>query len=118
MGRLRRGIGGGGNAVFSGHVDYADAVSWAGVDFRGRGVFFSLALLSPGDVIEVEVGGERLRYTVQWQKQVDASDTGAWAEILSAQVEQDSITIITCGGQFNTATRSYLDRTVVRAVRS
>ena len=110
-------LGGGRNAIFSGHVDFAAHVPFAGVDFRGRGVFFSLDLLSPGDVIEIEAGGQTLRYAVQWRRQVEAADAGAWVEILGDNVEQDSITLITCGGQFNTASRSYLDRVVVRAVR-
>lgn len=61
--------------------------------------------------------GETLRYAVESQRQVAAADSGAWGEILSSDVEQDTITLITCGGQFNTAARSYLDRIVVRAVR-
>ena len=110
-------IGGGNNAIFSGHVDYTAHVSYAGVDFRGRGVFFSLALLSPGDVIEVEAGGETLRYAVAWRRQVGA-EASDWGEILSSDVPVDSITLITCGGEFNFAERSYLDRIVVRAERT
>lgn len=109
-------IGGGRNAIFSGHVDYAAHVAYAGVDFRGRGVFFSLGLLSPGDVIEVDSGGETVRYAVAWRKQVGAAASD-WAEILSSDVPVDSITLITCGGEFNFAERSYLDRIVVRAER-
>jgi len=110
-------IGDGANAILSGHVDYAGFVAWAGVEFRGPGVFFSLDLLSPGDIVEVEVNGELLQYAVQWQRQVEATDSAAWTELLSANVEVDSLTIITCGGQFNSAARAYLDRVVVRAVR-
>ena len=109
--------GGGQNAIYSAHVDYAAYVAYAGVDFRGRGSFFHLDLLSPGDTIEVDVNGETLTYSVQW-RQVVSAENGNWAEILSAAVDTDSITLITCGGDFNFATRSYLDRTVVRAVRS
>ena len=109
-------IGGGNNAVFSGHVDYAAHVTYAGVDFRGRGVFFSLSLLSPGDVIEVESGGQTVRYAVSWRRHVDAVD-GDWQEILGSDVPVDSITLITCGGEFNFESRSYVDRVVVRAER-
>ena len=42
--------GGGNNAIFSGHVDYFAPVAWADAIFRGRGVFFNLNVLSPGDV--------------------------------------------------------------------
>ena len=109
--------GGGSNAVFSGHVDYAAYVAYAGVQFRGRGVFFHLGLLSPGDVIEVDVNGATLTYAVEWRRQVSASDAD-WAEIYSAGVERDSITLITCGGDFDFTTREYADRVVVRAVRT
>ena len=109
-------IGGGGNAVFSGHVDYAARVPYAGVDYRGRGVFFSLSLLSPGDVIEVESAGQTIRYAVSWRQTVDAEATD-WGEMLSADVAVDSITLITCGGEFDFDSRSYVDRVVIRAER-
>ncbi len=109
-------IGGGGNAVFSGHVDYAAHVPYADVDYRGRGVFFSLSLLSPGDVIEVERAGESIRYAVSWRQTVNAEGTD-WGEMLSSDVPVDSITLITCGGEFNYEERSYVDRVVIRAER-
>ena len=109
-------IGGGGNAVFSGHVDYAARVPYAGVDYRGRGVFFSLSLLSPGDVIEVESAGQTIRYAVSWRQTVDAAETD-WGEMLSADVAVDTITLITCGGEFDFDSRSYVDRVVIRAER-
>ena len=108
--------GSGGNAVFSGHVDYAAYVAYAGVNFRGRGVFFDLRNLSPGDVIEVVVNGQTLTYQVAWREQVSANE-GDWASLMSANVGGDSITLITCGGDFNFASREYSDRTVVRATR-
>lgn len=107
---------GGGNAVFAGHVDYAGYVPWADARYRGEAVFAHLGLLSAGDRIEVEWGGERLTYTVQWQRLVPAADSEAWAEVLSAAAG-DVLTILTCGGEFNSAAAAYLDRIVVRAVR-
>ena len=109
-------IGGGGNAVFSGHVDYAARVAYADVDYRGHGVFFSLSLLSPGDVIEVESAGQTIRYAVSWRQTVDAAETD-WGEMLSADVAVDSITLITCGGEFDFESSSYVDRVVIRAER-
>lgn len=108
--------GEGKNAIFSGHVDYAAYVAFADSQFRGRGVFFAIDLLSPGDVIEVEVDGETLSYAVVWRKRVPAASS-EWAEIFSSDVAVDSITIYTCGGEFDFNARSYLDRTVVRAER-
>ncbi len=109
--------GGVSNAIFSGHVDYAAYVAYADVQFRGRGVFFHLGLLSPGDVIEVVVNGETLTYAVEWRRQVSANDAD-WAEIYRADLERDSITLITCGGDFDFTSREYADRVVVRAVRT
>ncbi len=116
---LWEGLGGapgaGGNAVFSGHVDYHARISWANARYRGDGIFRNLPLLATGDVIEIEIGGQTLRYAVVWQRQVEANSSTA--EILSSDVPVDSITLITCGGDFDTTTRSYADRIVIRAER-
>jgi sortase (surface protein transpeptidase) len=111
------GIGGGGNAVLAAHVDFVGRVPYAGVKFQGHGIFFNLRRLEPGDVIEIEAGGQRLRYAVIWSRELAAADGAAWTEVLSAGVDLDSITLITCGGEFDSETRSYQSRTVVRAVR-
>lgn len=111
--------GGGNNAIYSGHVDYSAYVPYAGISYRGGGVFRNVNLLSPGDVIEVQSGGETLTYIVQWTREVSA-DTSVtnWNEILTAHVPVDSITLITCGGDFDFTERSYSSRTVVRAQRA
>lgn len=79
-------------------------------------MFFLLGLLSPGDVIEVDYNGETLRYAVSWRRQISAAD-GDWAAIWSDDVATDSITLVTCAGQFDSQTRKYLDRVVIRAER-
>ncbi|MYB42663.1 MAG: class F sortase, partial [Chloroflexi bacterium] len=116
---LWEGLGGapgaGGNAVFSGHVDYRARIPWANARYQGDGIFRNLPLLAPGDVIEIEIGGQTLRYAVIWQRQVKANSSTA--EILTADVPVDSITLITCGGDFDSTTRSYEDRIVIRAER-
>ena len=91
--------GGGNNAVFSGHVDYNFPIPWAEAHYRGEGVFYALNLLSPGDVIEVEVGGKVMQYTVKWTRMVEADGPDqVWLPILTGDVGVDSITLITCGG--------------------
>lgn len=111
--------GGGGNAVFSGHVDYNLQIPWAEAYYRGEGVFYALNLLSPGDVIEVEVGGKIMQYTVKWTRQVAADGPdNVWLPILTGDVAVDSITLITCGGEFDVATKTYRDRFIVRAERA
>ncbi len=107
--------GGGGNAVFSAHVDYADIVPFANVRYQGVGVFFNLSRLQQGDIIEIDFRGQALRYAVEWRRQFD--EGGDWNAVLAANGGRDSITLITCSGDFDLTTRSYDSRTVVRAVR-
>jgi LPXTG-site transpeptidase (sortase) family protein len=107
--------GGGGNAVFSAHVDYADIVPFANVRYQGVGVFFNISRLQQGDIIEIDYRGQALRYAVESRRQFD--EGGDWGSILAPSGERDSITLITCSGDFDISTRSYASRTVVRAVR-
>lgn len=109
--------GGGQNAVFSGHVDYADRVPYANVSYRGQGVFSQLHLLSQGDIIELDYRGQTLRYRVEWRRQVTSGGQTDWGSIWSSNTGTDSITIYTCGGAFNFQTREYQDRVIVRANR-
>ena len=111
--------GGGQNAIFSGHVDYFARVAWAEplTVFRGRGVFFHLNVLSTGDVIEIEIGNKILKYGVVWRQQVSAKAEDDWAAMLDSDVTVDSITLVTCGGEFNLNKRTYYDRIVIRAER-
>lgn len=118
---LWKGLGGtpgeGHNAVFSGHADYADPVLYAKVSYRGQGVFSQLRLLSQGDVIEVIYKGQTLRYSVAWRQQLTSGSKTDWGTIWSANTGSDSITLYTCGGAFDSTTREYQDRIIVRANR-
>ncbi|MQC16600.1 MAG: class F sortase [Chloroflexi bacterium] len=107
--------GGGGNAIFSGHVDYNATVRYADVHYRGKGVFGELQRLGNGDVIEVDYNGSTIRYAVTWVRQLHAT-ADDWAPIWR-QSGTDSVTLYTCGGDFDPASRSYSDRIVVRAER-
>jgi LPXTG-site transpeptidase (sortase) family protein len=109
--------GGGGNAIFAGHVDEFAHIPYAAHSlFRGKAVFGSLALLSPGDVIEIDYQGRTLRYAVASKQQVHANGAD-WRSILSSHVAVDTITLYTCTGDFNWSTREYSDRLVIRAER-
>ncbi|MDO9444377.1 MAG: class F sortase [Dehalococcoidia bacterium] len=108
--------GGGGNAIFSGHVNYAAYVPYADVNYRGQGVFSQLGQLSAGDIIEVDYNGQTLRYGVVSVRDL-AADGAGWAEVWSNRDGIDSITLYTCGGEFDTSTREYSHRIVVRAQR-
>ena len=116
------GLGGlpgqGKNAVFSGHVDLSSYLSYADVTYHGQGVFSHLNLLGPGDVVLVDVNGQTLEYMVTWVGQVGATEGDRWSELLSSDVATDSITLYTCGGVFDSVSRSYADRVVVRAERT
>ncbi len=115
------GLGGkpgeGGNAIFSGHVDYDYVIPYAGVPYRGQGVFSKISALSTGDLVEVEYEGKSLRYQVVSRKQYHVGSGVDWTQIWSSKVPKDTITLYTCGGAFDTITKEYADRVVVRAER-
>lgn len=106
----------GGNAVFAGHVDRAAYLEYAGVNYIGPGVFYSLSSLGGGEEIVIDLGTGPVTYIVEWIREVHRG--ADWQEILGSSVEVDSITLITCGGEFNHVEQSYTHRTVVRAVRA
>ena len=107
--------GNGGNAVMSGHVNYNANVSYAGVRYRGLGVFARLEELTPGDIVEVDRGGKTYRYMVSWSRQMPDVSDKTWGSVLSAFVPTESLTLYTCDGVFDPATLSYSHRLVVRA---
>lgn len=97
----------GGNAVFSGHVDYHDV---------GPAVFWDLSDLQQGDVIMVRLAdGTEYSYAVTALNSFEASAAPV-AEIVGPTAEE-VVTIITCGGTFDSTVRQYSHRTVVRAQR-
>jgi hypothetical protein len=101
---LGPGMGVPGNVVFAGHVD------WGG---RDR-VFSGLRALAPGDVVlVVDQDKNGYQYLVEsvWAVRAD----GAPVEEIFGQSVEPVITLITCGGAFNQATREYVDRVIVRA---
>ncbi len=108
--------GSGENAIFAGHVDYNATVAYAGVRYRGPGVFQNLRFLAEGDLVKVHVDGEIYEYEVVWQRELDAS-SDSWREMWSADVPVESITIYTCGGDFDATARTYSQRLVIRAER-
>lgn len=95
----------GGNAAFSGHVDYIN---------HGPAVFWRLRELTDGDIVEVELeDGTRIRYAVTAMQSYPL-DTIPMAEVL-APTSIESITLITCDGDSRGG--SYSHRLVVRATR-
>ena len=95
----------GSNAVFAGHVDYHD---------YGPAVFWRLREVHEGDEIEVALeDGTTYKYSVTSAHVYGADE--APVEAIVGPTEHDSITLITCEGTFNTRTREYDRRLVVRA---
>ena len=98
------GLGGAGNMLLDGHVD------WAG---RLR-VFGLLKQLTPGDEIWVTDAAGRTRpYGVVWTRLYEV-DTAPLDEIFTTAPDEQ-LTLITCGGEFDQASRMYVSRWVVRA---
>lgn len=97
--------GGGGSAVLLGHVD-----SWT----QGPGVFFRLRELEPADVIRVTFanGSESPFRVVARRSYPKSSLPGKLFEREGPSI----LALVTCGGSFDRATRSYSDNVVVFAV--
>lgn len=114
------GLGGfpgeGGNAVFGAHVDLNRNVAYADAHYRGPAVFWALDQLTAGSIIEVDYAGETLRYSVVWIEEVPAGGSN-WRQYWTSDVAVDSITLFTCGGEFDFSSASYSHRTIIRAER-
>ena len=96
-----------GNILMAGHLNY-----W-GVP---EGVFFKLEALQEGDAVEVEGdSGGVYRYNVEWLEAYPA-DQQPPVEALG-HTQNQSLTLITCGGEWNADNAEYDHRIVVRAVR-
>jgi sortase (surface protein transpeptidase) len=102
-------IGEGGNVVMAGHVDYWNV---------GPAVFWDVRYLPAGEIIRV-VGedGKNYEYAVQWTQPYMADQLTP--EVIQGEIVGDTgeetLTLITCGGEFNPDTGEYNQRWVVRA---
>ncbi|HEY7269666.1 MAG TPA: class F sortase [Dehalococcoidia bacterium] len=112
--------GSGGNVVIAGHVDWG--VQHSGLGCKNNtvkppceAVLWDLSKLSSGDIIEVDVGDKVYKYQINGSKSYAATFTG-WNDLLSGH-GQESLTIVTCSGDFNPATHEYNSRLVVTALR-
>jgi hypothetical protein len=95
-----------GSVVLSGHIDSAG---------QGRGAFFQLGELRPGDRILVRLSdGRTWRYRVvareEWPKSVVPLDR------IFSRSGAARLTLVTCGGGFREDIRSYQDNIAVTAV--
>jgi LPXTG-site transpeptidase (sortase) family protein len=98
-------VGFGGNAIFSGHVDYIH---------YGPAVFWDLSELKSGDEVEVRLeDGTAYHYAVVWNERWPESEI-PWDKVFEINGE-DAVTLITCGGSWDG--HEYSDRRAVRAER-
>jgi sortase (surface protein transpeptidase) len=103
-------IGEGGNVVMAGHVDYYTV---------GPAVFWNVRDLVPGDVVRlVGEDGQSYEYVVEWMQQYNVL-TDLTPQVIQNDIVgdtgQESLTLITCGGDFDPATATYNQRWVLRA---
>jgi hypothetical protein len=106
-------LGQGRNVVMAGHVDYWDV---------GPAVFWYLKEpgLAAGQVIRV-VGADQQVYEYQVQTSTVYSIDQLTPDLINNEIIGDrgseTLTLITCGGEFDVARGEYLSRIVVHAVR-
>jgi sortase (surface protein transpeptidase) len=99
-------IGFGGNAIFSGHVDYIH---------YGPAVFWDLSELKPGDGVEVRLeDGTVYHYAVVWNEKWPEGEI-PWDRVFEVN-GHDSVTLVTCAGSWDG--HEYSDRRAVRAERT
>ena len=108
LGRLGQGT----NVVVSGHVDYytvGPAVLWS---IKEPG-------LAPGSLISMTgEDGSVFQYAVEWSQQFHVA-TELTPDVIQNDIVNhtgfEALTIVTCGGEFDPSTGSYLSRIIVRA---
>ena len=93
-------VGARGNAVISGHV----------VTISEGNVFRDLYKVNIGDEIKLQTADGRFTYVVNEVKLVPPQ-----AIEVMAQTNAPILTLITCGGEFDTKTRTFSDRQIVVA---
>jgi LPXTG-site transpeptidase (sortase) family protein len=97
-----------GSAVLTGHVD--DRI-------QGLGAFYRLGELAPGDPVEVTLAdGSVLAYRVTTTDRIPKAELPT--DELFARAGDPRLTLITCGGEFDRAARSYQENVVVTAERA
>ena len=94
-----------GSIVIAGHVDSAE---------QGKGAFFRLRELAPGDAVTVTGGDGVIRTFTVVAREIFAK-TAVPLERYFARDGAPRLTLITCGGPFDARTRHYRDNVVITA---
>jgi LPXTG-site transpeptidase (sortase) family protein len=91
------------NVVLAGHIAYN----------RAAGSFNRIKDLQPGDEVTIAIDEKVLRYRVVWNCSFSRDTT--LADRIMGYTTRPSVTLISCGGVFDTAARTHTNRIVVRA---
>jgi LPXTG-site transpeptidase (sortase) family protein len=109
--------GSGGRIVLSGHVDYGSGPCKNGtVPPPCTAVFWDLSDLKEGDMIEIRLTNGTHRYRVTGAENIGPNDQEKWTQVWNS-TPQETIALITCGGDFNRQTHEYSTRHVVYGER-
>ncbi len=83
-----------------------------------QGVFYDLADLKAGSEVEIEQGdGTKHMFKVVETYTYDVADVDMVKAITSADNSKLGLNIITCGGDFDSSSWQYQERTLVRAIK-
>jgi hypothetical protein len=109
-------VGEGHNVVMAGHIDYYNSGPGG---TAGPAVFWDVPNLAAGEVIRVlGANGESTEYAVEWSRMYNVA-TELTPEVIQTEIVgdtgQESLTLITCGGDFDASTGQYVNRWVLRA---
>ena len=91
------------NVVLAGHISYSRVV----------GSFSRLTQLQPGEIVSIEMDGKRWDFRVTWNCLFDRQTTQA--EQIMGKTKVPSVTLISCGGVFDSVARTHNKRVAVRA---
>lgn len=97
-----------GAVLLDGHVNNA---------LNTPGVFFQLGTLKKGDAITLERGdGAILNYTILRVEQIPTKKVDMARMMQSAEAGKQGLNLISCGGAYDYAKRTFVDRVLVFAV--
>ncbi|HWC29874.1 MAG TPA: class F sortase [Dehalococcoidia bacterium] len=109
--------GSGGRIVLSGHVDYGGGPCKNGrVPPPCTAVFWDLTDLKAGDEIEIHLSNGVHRYRVTDSENIGPAEQEKWDQVWNT-TPNETIALITCGGDFNRQTHEYDSRHVVYGER-
>ena len=91
------------NVVLAGHISYS----------RVPGSFMRIGSLRPGDEVKMDMNGEHYTYRVQFVC-LFGRDTDRASQIMG-YTEKPSLTLISCGGGWDSGARTHTGRYAVRA---